>query len=83
MSQNKNIFKKIGEEFLMGIFGALGTHVETKVGLGVFLLIVGLAILLSPRAQDIDYFSQCLVGIILLVFALILFILRIRQLKKK
>lgn len=38
MSQNKKIFKKIGAEFLMGIFGALGTHVETKVGLGVFFI---------------------------------------------
>jgi len=49
MSQNNNIFKKIEAEFLMGIFGALGTHVETKVGLGVFILIVGLGILLSPK----------------------------------
>lgn len=36
----------------MGIFGALGTHVETKVGLGVFILIVGLGILLSPKTQE-------------------------------
>ncbi|MGE6395894.1 hypothetical protein [Chryseobacterium scophthalmum] len=83
MSQNKKIFKKIGAEFLMGIFCALGTHVETKVGLGVFLLIVGLGILLSPKPQDVDYFSQCLVGIILIVMALILFIWRIKQLKNK
>ncbi|REC43016.1 hypothetical protein [Chryseobacterium sp. 5_R23647] len=83
MLQNKNIFKKIGQEFLMGIFGALGTHVETKIGLGVFLLIVGLGILLSPKTQDLDYFSQCLVGIILIVMALILFIWRIKQLKNK
>lgn len=82
MSQNNNIFKKIGAELLMGIFGALGTHVETKVGLGVFILIVGLGVLLSPKTQDIDYFSQCLVGIILIVMALILFIWRIKQLKK-
>ncbi|MCD0479366.1 hypothetical protein LPB90_12940 [Chryseobacterium sp. LC2016-29] len=82
MSQNNKILKKIGAEFLMGIFGALGTHVETKVGLGVFLLIVGLGILLSPKTQDIDYFSQCLVGVILIVMALILFIWRIKQLKK-
>lgn len=82
MSQNKRILKKIGAEFLMGIFGALGTHVETKVGLGVFLLIVGLGVLLSPKTQDIDYFSQCLVGAILIVMALVLFIWRIKQLKK-
>lgn len=83
MLQNRNIFKKIGQEFLIGIFGALGTHVETKVGLGVFILIAGLGILLSPKTQDIDYFSQCLVGIILIVMALILFIWRIKQLKNK
>ena len=67
----------------MGILGALGTHIETKVGLGVFILIVGLGVLLSPKTQDIDYFSQCLVGIILIVMALILFIWRVRQLKNK
>ena len=52
--KQKNIFNKILKEVGFGILGVLGTHIESKVGLSIFLLILSLAILFSPKSVDIN-----------------------------
>ncbi|WP_379969758.1 hypothetical protein [Epilithonimonas sp. UC225_85] len=81
--KNKNIFKKIGGEFFIGILEFLGTTFESKISFGVFLIITGGGILLSPITQGIDLTIQYILGSILIVFALFLFIWRIEEIKNE
>lgn len=81
--KNKNIFKKIGGEFLFGILETLGTNFESKIGFGIFLIIAGGAFLFSPKTQGADLIIQYVVGSILIVFAIFLFIWRIEELNNE
>jgi len=53
--KNIKLLKKIGSEIFFGILGLLGTHIETKIGLAIFLLIPGIAIFFSAdiRSEEI------------------------------
>ena len=81
MKQKKTL-KKISEELGLGLLGVLGTSIETKVGLAIFLLIVALGILCSPKSEDINYTHQILVGFGILLTSIFLIILRIKELNK-
>jgi len=80
---NKNIFKKIGGEFLFGILEVLVTYVETKIGFGIFLLITGLALVLSPKSEEMNSLIMNSIGSILIIFSVLLFKSRIREIKNQ
>lgn len=81
--KNNNIFKKIGGEFLLGILEVLATSFETKIGFGVFSLILGLALLFAPKGEEISIIIFNLIGFILIIIAFLLFRSRIKELKNK
>jgi len=81
--KKKNIFKKIGGEFLFGILETLGITFESKIGFGIFLIIAGGAFLFGPKTQGTDLTIQYVVGSILIVSAIFLFIWRIEELSNE
>ena len=81
--KNNNIFKKIGGEFLLGFVEVIATSVETKIGVGLFLLIIGLALVLSPKSEEINSVIMNLIGSILIIFSVLLFRSRIREIKNQ
>jgi hypothetical protein len=82
--KNIKLLRKLSAEFLMGIVGILGTHIETKIGLGIFLLIPGIAILFSEEITHEDNPTVFyIIGIVLIFLALLLFFARYKELKKK
>lgn len=83
MQKNKGLFKKISIEFLMGIIGIIGTSIESKIGLGLYLLILGLALLFGPKAEELKTLTVYSIGAALTVLGIVLFIWKIRQLKKE
>ena len=81
--KNNNIFKKIGGDILLGIVVVIGTSFETKIGCGLFLLIIGLALVLSPKSEEINSVIMNLIGSILIIFSVLLFRSRIREIKNQ
>lgn len=76
--------KKMGSEFLLGIVGILGTHIETKIGLGIFLLIPGIAIFFSKEvAHEDNPTASYIIGTLLIFTAILLFFIRYKELRKK
>ena len=78
---NKERKKKILiEEIIFGFLGIVGTTIESKIGLGIFLLIVGLAMNFIPMSGEetkpIFFFW---IGSSLLLVAFYLIITRIRE----
>ncbi|KIC61408.1 hypothetical protein [Chryseobacterium taiwanense] len=83
MKTNK-LLRKLGSEFLMGIAGILGTHIETKIGLGIFLLIPGIAIFFSKEvAHEDNPEASYIIGTFLIFIAILLFFIRYKELRKK
>lgn len=81
--EQKNIFIKLLKEAILGLIGVLGMHIETKLGIAVYLLILSLGILLSPKSEDINYNNQLIIGFVILIFSSLLVIWRIKELKKQ
>lgn len=82
--KTSKLLRKIGSEFLMGIVGILGTHIETKIGLGIFLLIPGIAIFFSKEvAHEDNPMVSYLIAILLIFTAILLFFTRYKELRKK
>ena len=81
--KNNNIFKKIGGEFLLGFVEVIATSFGTKIGFGLFLLIIGLALVLSPKSEEINSVIMNLIGSILIIFSVLLFRSRIREIKNQ
>jgi len=81
--KSKNIFKKVGVEFLLGVLQVLTTSFETKMGFGVFLLITGLALLLSPKSEEMNSSIMNLIGSVLIIFSVLLFRSRIKEIKNQ
>lgn len=79
--KNNNIFKKIGGEFLLGFVEVLATSFETKIGFGIFLLILGLSFVLAPKGEELDPLVFNTIGSILIIFALLLFKSRFKEIK--
>ena len=81
--KNINIFKIIGGEFLLGILEVLATSFETKIGFGIFLLIIGLALILSPKSEEMNSLIMNLIGSIIIIFSVLLFRSRIKEIKNQ
>ncbi len=81
--KNNNIFKKIEGAFLLGILEVLATFFETKIGFGIFLLITGLALVLSPKYEEMNSLIMILIGSILIIFSVLLFRSRIKEIKNQ
>ncbi|MCE3074709.1 hypothetical protein [Chryseobacterium gwangjuense] len=78
------LLKKLSSEFLMGIAGILGTHIETKIGLGIFLIIPGIAIFFSKEiANENNPLVFYIIGGTLIFIAALLFFLRYKELMKE
>lgn len=67
----------------MGIIGVTGTSLETKTGLGLYLLILGLALLFGPKAEELKTLTVYSTGALLTAMGIVLFAWKIRQLKKE
>jgi len=77
------LLRKLSLEFLIGIAGILGTHIDSKIGLGIFLLIPGIAILFSEEiSKEKNSPIHYTISVILIFAAVLLFILRYKELKK-
>lgn len=81
--KNNNIFKKIEGAFLLGILEVLATSFETKIGFGIFLLITCLALVLSPKYEEMNSLIMILIGSILIIFSVLLFRSRIKEIKNQ
>ncbi len=80
--KHENIFKKILKDTGFGILGVLGTHIESKIGLAIFLLITSVGILFSPKSEDLNYTNQLLLGFSFLIVSIILTIWRFKEIRK-
>ncbi|MCS3532230.1 hypothetical protein [Chryseobacterium sp. JUb7] len=79
-----NLYKKLLTEFLCGFIGLLGTTVNTRIGLSLYLLIVGGAFLFAPMGGDENkpFIFYILGSVLILVSSLLLFF-KIKQLQKE
>lgn len=77
-----NFYKKIASEIIFGIFQVLGSSLETKIGLAIFLLIPGVAIFFLDVSKEENPWIFYVIGAILIIGATILFISEIKSLKK-
>ena len=80
--KNIKLLKKILYEVFLGIFGLLG-HIETRIGLAIFLLIPGIAIFLSNdiKSEENPWIFY-LIASLLIISSFLLFISKIKDLKK-
>jgi len=79
-----NLYKKVLIEFLYGCIGLLGTTINSRIGLSLFLLITGGAFLFAPMSdcEDRPLIFYILGPVLILTSSLLLFF-KIKQLQKQ
>ena len=77
-------FKKIFSEILIGIVGFFGTTIDSKIGLGIFLLFLVVASIFieTVNFEEKEEFILRILGFVFLIFSFLLFYFRIKEIRK-
>lgn len=77
-------FKQIFSEILIGIVGFFGTTIDSKIGLGIFLLFLGVASIFIETVyfEEKEEFILRILGFVFLIFSFLLFYFRIKEIRK-
>ncbi len=77
-------FKQIFSEILISIVGFFGTTIDSKIGLGIFLLFLGVASIFieTVNFEEKEEFILRILGFVFLIFSFLLFYFRIKEIRK-
>ena len=77
-------FKQIFSEILIGIVGFFGTTIDSKIGLGIFLLFLGVTSIFieTVNFEEKEEFILRILGFVFLIFSFLLFYFRIKEIRK-
>lgn len=84
MSEKKSKIKMLAEEILIGFLGILGSTIDSKIGLSIYLLIIGISMLFLPisdGAEKPSFFYW--IGFLLIGFGIYLFYTKTKEIKGK
>ncbi len=84
MSKKKSKIKILAEEILIGFLGILGSTIDSKIGLSIFLLIIGISMLFIPISDGEEKPSFFYwIGFILIGSGFYLFYTKTKEIKGK